>query len=150
MKIGHKKPENLQRPVYVTKDIYEIWYAKPQSLGKIHNIKGFWYTADGQRHKSSHDAMDYLIKMLEAGAPVMGALNLATLKVPTRTRKPKIASTASVGLSAEDTVSPDSAEFQEFLAFRRWQAKRTEVLGRNAKAGASLDTDNDSAKVVGQ
>lgn len=69
MKIASKKPLAIKTNVYVTHDTYECWYAAPRSLGRIQKKGDYWYTADEHRHVSSRDALNYLIRLHEGGAP---------------------------------------------------------------------------------
>lgn len=73
MKVATNVPQAIQVPVYVTQTQYEIWYAKPLSLGKIDYRGNYWYTADGGRFASSRDAMRYLIRLYEATGKVQVA-----------------------------------------------------------------------------
>lgn len=67
MVIAKKVPGVYKSPVYVSDTQYEIWYAKPKSLGFVDKIGSYWYTLDGMKFRSSRDAMEYLIRMQEAG-----------------------------------------------------------------------------------
>lgn len=154
MKIASFAPEAIKRPVYVTNDIYEIWYSKPVSLGKIHNVKGYWYTADNMRFVSSRDAMEYLIRMSEARSPQeKAAVYQQAAAIPqkagpshpatsvTTTRKPTKPTTNHVNQGGSN-VNQNHPKFQEWLDFQAWSAQR------KARAGASLSTGSGETKVV--
>lgn len=146
MKVATQAPAVTKRPVYVTSEIYEIWYAKPMSLGKIHNVKGYWYTSDQMRFISSRDAMEYLIRMAEASSPIeraaiqqvqkpasekpsavapvgrhLGPTHPATT---TTTSKPSIRKPTLPGPPRTEPINQNHPAFQEFLEFRNWQAKQ--------------------------
>lgn len=138
MKVAQQAPEVTKRPVYVTSEIYEIWYSKPLSLGKIQNIKGYWYTADQMRFVSSRDAMEYLIRMTEGNksVPVVSAPEKPVAKqvgpshpaTSVTTSKPKPTLPTSHRIEPSNQNHP---RFQEFLEFQRWQAqKKTQSLNQ--------------------
>lgn len=66
-KIASSKPEAIRRPVYVDNNHYEIWYARPVSLGIIEKRGDYWYTPDGMRFIASRDAMAYLCRLSDLG-----------------------------------------------------------------------------------
>lgn len=87
MKIARKIPGVTKVPMYVTETQYEIYYARPESLGKIDYVGSYWYTADGMRFASSRNAMEYLIRMYEATGKVMPE-RTEPLPVPARKAAP--------------------------------------------------------------
>lgn len=85
-KIATKKPEVQCRPVYLSQDVYEVWYAQPKSLGKITMRGGYWYTATGERFVSSRDAMGYMLRI--AQLPIPANLQTKALSKPIPAPKP--------------------------------------------------------------
>lgn len=133
-KIATKKPDAQVRPVYVTDSEYEIWYSKPQSLGRIENRKGYWYTADGRRFASSRDAMGYLVHILDiTGNTPTAVFSRMAIGTPERTdrqtdrqvtdrqrviretvipptsSKPEVAKKDRAGANADSPVSPPTS-----------------------------------------
>ncbi len=136
MKVAAKKPESFQTVVYVTKDQYEVWFSKPQSLGKINNRNGYWYTADGMRFVSSRDAMYYIVRQTDP-----------TVALPERTRGP-VKERAQVPegpssrrVSVESPVNQNHPRFQDFLDFQEFMARRKagRVEGATSVGGASTE-----------
>lgn len=80
MKVASKKPAAVKRPVYITKNRYEIYYSKPACLGVIDNVGGYWFTQDGLRFVSSRDAMNYLINQHDKGTLDLSNLSLIPVK----------------------------------------------------------------------
>lgn len=65
MLVSKKRPDPVKVPVKVTDRKYELWYLRPVLMGTIEKEGRNWYTEDLQRHLSSWDALDYLIKLRE-------------------------------------------------------------------------------------
>lgn len=129
MKVSNQAPTVTKRPVQLTSDIYEIWYSKPQSLGKIHNVKGYWFCADGMRFVSSRDAMEYLIRMLEASGPVEKVRIQETVQKKETSPAPMLPKLIRKGATAP--TNQNHPKFQEFLEFQRWQAQnKAKVLNQ--------------------
>lgn len=64
-KLAYKVPATVRTVVSIQKDLAEVWYSKPMSLGRIEYRDGYWFSVDGMRFMSSRDAMEYLIRMYE-------------------------------------------------------------------------------------
>lgn len=77
--IALKKPNAIKTVVSTGKHTAEIVYAKPVTLGTIVYENKYWYTQDRVRFVSSRDAMEYLIKMHEAGTPVTSPAPVAAV-----------------------------------------------------------------------
>lgn len=143
MKVATKKPATVQSPVYVTNEIYEIWYAEPVSLGRIHKRNGYWYTQDQMRFISSRDAMRYLIS--KAGhqvqvpevqtperrkevLPIQQERRTPVLqkKITTRpVRKEVVRSNADAAVNSPIVeINQNHPKFQEFLDYLDYSARK--------------------------
>lgn len=123
MKVANKKPKEVKSPVRITDDKYELWYSRPVCLGAIEKRNGYWYTADGMRFVSSRDALEYAIRLTEAG----GTLAARALAVPEQ-RPPVVKKGAPVAAVTKKkkqvtkkTPAGDHPLFQKFLDFLQKQ-----------------------------
>lgn len=137
MKIASKKPNTVQQVVYVTNEIYEIWYAKPASLGKIHKRGGYWYTTDGHRHVSSRDAMHYLISHTTTEVVTDIVEGKIPDVVPTGRKGGRIDQAIN---QSKDQIgyNQNHPQFQQFLDFIDYQ-NRTRIR-QLERAGGTVDT----------
>lgn len=133
MKIASKKPNTIQQVVYVTNEIYEIWYAKPASLGKIHKRGGYWYTTDGHRHVSSRDAMHYLISHTTTEV----VTDIVEGKIPD-VIPPKNRDVGKSEKGMQIQINQNHPQFQQFLDFIDYQ-NRTRIR-QLERAGGTVDT----------
>lgn len=135
MKVASKKPATIQSPVYITSDVYEIWYAEPVSLGRILKKSGYWYTQDGMRFVSSRDAMRYLISKRNPLPVIIPERRRETSTPPhterrTQTVQPKqiVNTTNRVQkvTSGQDfsKMNQNHPRFQEFLDFLDYKARK--------------------------
>lgn len=68
MKIARHKPKQWRGPVFVNKTTCEVWASVPKKLGLIEKKGTHWYTEDGMRFISSHDASQYLLTVDTLGS----------------------------------------------------------------------------------
>lgn len=137
MKVADNRPAVVKSVVRITDEQYEIYYAKPQCLGKINKRGGYWYTIDGMRFVSSRDAMEYLIRLGEVAmtqrlpAPAVTKVT----NVPETTRK-KIAEKIRDSKQEKKGLLDLHQEFQRFLAWREKKSNEPEGNGSEKKTEA--------------
>jgi hypothetical protein len=146
VKVTSKRPEAIRTPVEITKDKYELWYLKPIMLGTIVREGKQWFTEDGMRFASSHDALDYLIRLRDsisspADAEVEEKFKAMMKKNKSESRRVPTANgaTATVASSRSNSreevaVSAKDAElFRQFMAFKSEQTgKISATVGKRA------------------
>lgn len=90
MIITQKIPATIQVPVVTGEGEVEIYYAKPQSLGKVVQLGQAWFTVDGVRHTSARAAMRYLVIAHEQGRVLVPGEIKAPVPRPARRRSREI------------------------------------------------------------
>lgn len=69
MIVPRKPPKPVKSTVFVTNTKYEVWYAKPVSLGYVTYANWKWHSPDGTTFLSSRDAMRYMINLYDNQNP---------------------------------------------------------------------------------
>lgn len=149
-KIATKKPEVQCRPVYISQDVYEVFYSQPKSLGKIRMKGGYWYTEKGERFVSSRDAMGYMLRMSHLSIPANLQTKALSKPVPpprppelkpipprvlpgiNSRKQPRPTNTLADSNQSGERVdyNQNHPMFQEFLEFQEYLArKKAGLLG---------------------
>lgn len=128
MKVANKKPKQYAGPVYVNKEIYEIFYSKPVSLGRIEFRGGYWYTVDGHRFVSSRDATKYLVGLRDSKFPIRDEQLANAVALPLVRKK-------RVGATVSEPVNQNHPLFQQFLEWVEFSNRKRNEPHTHANKG---------------
>lgn len=133
MHVAKKKPGLLKCPVRITHDSYELWYARPRSLGVINKRNGYWYTEDGMRFVSSRDALEYRIRIVEVAESGSDTTVQIREKVAQTVREEKVSKKKSPEINQKIFE-----EFLEYMQMRKGATSSQQKKGDKKDANVSI------------